>query len=48
MPSFEGSLSDDDIRDIILYLHTLRASTSAATPAAGTPRAAAHFPPART
>ena len=25
MPAFEGSLSDDDIRDIILYLHTLKA-----------------------
>ncbi len=24
MPSFEGSLSDEDIRDVILYLHTLR------------------------
>jgi len=35
MPSFEGSLSDEDIRDIILYLHTLKSRT-AATPAAGT------------
>jgi len=24
MPSFEGSLSDEDIQDIILYLHTLK------------------------
>jgi len=24
MPSFEGSLSDEDIHDIILYLHTLK------------------------
>jgi mono/diheme cytochrome c family protein len=24
MPSFEGSLSDQDIEDIILYLHTLK------------------------
>jgi len=24
MPSFEGSLSDEDIKDIILYLHTLK------------------------
>jgi mono/diheme cytochrome c family protein len=25
MPSFEGSLSDENIQDIILYLHTLKA-----------------------
>ena len=29
MPSFEGSLSDEDIHDIILYLHTLRLPASA-------------------
>jgi len=37
MPSFEGSLSDEDIQDIILYLHTLKVPSRAATPAAGTP-----------
>ena len=25
MPSFEGSLSDENIQDIILYLHSLKA-----------------------
>ena len=35
MPSFEGSLSDEDIQDIILYLHTLKASPENAAPAAG-------------
>jgi len=35
MPPFEGSLSDEDIRDIILYLHTLKASPQTAGPAAG-------------
>jgi len=34
MPSFEGNLSDDDIQDIILYLHTLKLPSRAATPAA--------------
>jgi len=41
MPSFERSLSDEDIQDIILYLHTLKAPPKAATPAAGTPVTAA-------
>jgi len=31
MPSFEGSLSDDDIHDIILYLHTLKLPATSAT-----------------
>jgi len=34
MPSFEGSLSDEDIKDIILYLHTLRAPPKGADPQA--------------
>jgi len=29
MPSFESNLSDDDIQDIILYLHTLKVPSSA-------------------
>ena len=37
MPSFEGSLSDENIHDIILYLHTLKAPSEGASPAAGTP-----------
>jgi mono/diheme cytochrome c family protein len=37
MPAFEGSLSDEDIKDIILYLHTLKAPSKAATPVAVTP-----------
>ena len=37
MPSFEGSLSDENIQDLILYLHTLKAPPKAATPAAFTP-----------
>lgn len=37
MPSFEGSLSDEDIQDIILYLHTLKAPTKAATPGQSSP-----------
>lgn len=37
MPSFKGSLSDEDIQDIILYLHTLKLPPKAATPAAGRP-----------
>jgi len=41
MPSFEGSLSDEDIHDIILYLHTLRLPASAATPSGGDSRRAA-------
>jgi mono/diheme cytochrome c family protein len=32
MPAFEGSLSDEDIQDIIFYLHTLRALPKAASP----------------
>lgn len=32
MPSFEGSLSEENIDDIILYLHTLKALPRAATP----------------
>jgi len=39
MPSFEGSLSDENIQDIILYLHTLKAPATAATRVAGTPDA---------
>ena|SRR5208337_3379512 len=34
MPSFEGSLSDENIQDIILYLHTLKAPPKAASPVA--------------
>lgn len=34
MPSFEGSLSDENIHDIILYLHTLKTPAKAGTPAA--------------
>ncbi len=34
MPSFEGSLSDENIQDIILYLHTLKAPPKAASPGA--------------
>jgi len=34
MPSFEGSLSDENIEDIILYLHTLKAPPRAETPVA--------------
>ena len=41
MPSFERSLSDEDVHDIILYLHTLKAPPKAATPAASTPVTAA-------
>ena len=37
MPSFEGSLSDENIQDIILYLHTLKASPQGANPSAATP-----------
>jgi len=37
MPSFEGSLSDDDIHDIILYLHTLKLPPPAAARGAVTP-----------
>jgi len=37
MPSFERSLSDEDVHDIILYLHTLKAPPKAATPGASTP-----------
>ena len=40
MPSFEGSLSDEDIQDIILYLHTLKPPSTATIPIAG----AARFP----
>lgn len=36
MPSFEGSLSDEDIQDIILYLHTLKPPPAATSPATGT------------
>jgi mono/diheme cytochrome c family protein len=36
MPPFEGSLSDEDIGDIILYLHTLRAPPKAASPPVST------------
>src|SRR6516164_3786007 len=32
MPSFEGSLSDEDIQDIILYLHTLKVPPKTASP----------------
>ena len=35
MPSFEGSLSDEDIQDIILYLHTLKPPPTATTPVTG-------------
>jgi cytochrome c2 len=38
MPSFEGNLSDEDIQDIILYLHTLKAAPKVVTPAASTER----------
>lgn len=31
MPSFEGNLSDEDIQDIILYLHTLKVPPKAAS-----------------
>jgi len=34
MPSFEGSLSDENIQDIVLYLHTLKAPPKAASPVA--------------
>ena len=34
MPSFAGSLSDENIQDIILYLHTLKVPSQGATPAA--------------
>jgi len=44
MPSFEGSLSDENIQDIILYLHTLKTPPKAATPAAVTPVGAATLP----
>jgi hypothetical protein len=37
MPSFEGSLSDENIQDIILYLHTLKVIPKATSPIAGTP-----------
>jgi mono/diheme cytochrome c family protein len=37
MPSFERSLSDEDIQNIILYLHTLKAPTKAATPGQPSP-----------
>jgi mono/diheme cytochrome c family protein len=37
MPSYEGTLSDGDIQDIILYLHTLKAPAKTATPATDTP-----------
>ena len=36
MPSFDGSLSDEDIQDIILYLHTLKSPSTPTTPATGT------------
>jgi len=36
MPSFEGSLSDEDIQDIILYLHTMKPPSTGTTPATGT------------
>ena len=35
MPPFEGSLSDEDIEDIILYLHTLKGLPRAATSVSG-------------
>jgi len=35
MPPFEGSLSDEEIQDIILYLHTLKSPSTAAMPATG-------------
>jgi len=35
MPSFEGNLSDEDIQDIILYLHTLKAPPKAARSVGG-------------
>jgi hypothetical protein len=31
MPSFQGLLSDEEIRDIILYLHTLKPSSQTGT-----------------
>jgi len=37
MPSFEGSLSDENIQDIIFYLHTLKAPPERASPAAARP-----------
>ena len=37
MPPFEGSLSDEDIQDIILYLRTLKPSPGPASSAAGMP-----------
>lgn len=37
MPPFEGNLSDESIDDIILYLHTLKASPKAPTPTGSVP-----------
>jgi len=35
MPSFEGSLSEEDIQAIILYLHTVKATPAMASAAQG-------------